>query len=455
MQYSVRHQSHQNQPLHAQSLPAYVHHPVPRRVAKLDLIHESLSLSTKASFSDIAQVGSSPMLSGVPSDCSHGEGWRSFATSPSPGTPEVVRISSPNVSPPDVAVSPGSSSVETQGEMVYGPRFDYPPMSTSPVAESAAYIRVSTSAGNVQGATQSACISPHAQLCAQAMAAPLSSHDSHNVVESSQTNVHANDTPHEPVQTNMSETINCLAAVDIEEENITDSQYSKRQQETVHCENDSWPKFLDISDGSGDTLQTASLEVIHEAISVMGLPSSDSEDSSQALETNATCDSLSFNTIGREEYDYTTREGSPTAAVIVTTSSPLASDPTVAGPCQLPTLYDGSAGSEAGLRHLSPCQHEQSLRRITSKEHSPDCTATHTRAPITAIEDNIHEPHKFYHPERFVGRLARPQVPSAAPIVQLSVHDGPRRRGRPRKKARDGRANIRALPDYFSDPIVE
>ncbi|GAB1315051.1 hypothetical protein MFIFM68171_05261 [Madurella fahalii] len=62
---------------------------------------------------------------------------------------------------------------------------------------------------------------------------------------------------------------------------------------------------------------------------------------------------------------------------------------------------------------------------------------------------------RFVPPKLFVG--SRSNLPGAKRRTEASssVLPAKRRRGRPRKKATDGRADIRALPNYSSDPIEE
>lgn len=62
---------------------------------------------------------------------------------------------------------------------------------------------------------------------------------------------------------------------------------------------------------------------------------------------------------------------------------------------------------------------------------------------------------RFAPPRLFVGSRSTQSQPlrPARPVVPVTF--APRRRGRARKRARDGRADIRALPNYSSDPIEE
>ncbi|KAK1700596.1 hypothetical protein BDP55DRAFT_723108 [Colletotrichum godetiae] len=72
------------------------------------------------------------------------------------------------------------------------------------------------------------------------------------------------------------------------------------------------------------------------------------------------------------------------------------------------------------------------------------------------LSENVGQ--RFAKPKTFVGRLASSSSRDPGPVLPLSVHNISKKRGRPKgrprkKKAKDGRANIRGLPDYDGDPI--
>ncbi|OHE97941.1 hypothetical protein CORC01_06804 [Colletotrichum orchidophilum] len=74
------------------------------------------------------------------------------------------------------------------------------------------------------------------------------------------------------------------------------------------------------------------------------------------------------------------------------------------------------------------------------------------------MSGNASQPFQFAKPKTFVGRLVSSSTRDPGPVLHLSIHDKPKKRGRPKgksrmKKAKDGRANIRGLPDYDGDPI--
>ncbi|KAH6840806.1 hypothetical protein B0I37DRAFT_223978 [Chaetomium sp. MPI-CAGE-AT-0009] len=69
---------------------------------------------------------------------------------------------------------------------------------------------------------------------------------------------------------------------------------------------------------------------------------------------------------------------------------------------------------------------------------------------------NVAEQFRFSQPRLFVG--SRSNLPQQGRIAEHgvgSINLTKRRRGRPKKRANDGRADIRALPNYSSDPIEE
>ncbi|OTA98819.1 hypothetical protein M426DRAFT_28090 [Hypoxylon sp. CI-4A] len=61
---------------------------------------------------------------------------------------------------------------------------------------------------------------------------------------------------------------------------------------------------------------------------------------------------------------------------------------------------------------------------------------------------------RFAQPRTFVGKLANSNI-TASKGPPTTSHRGGKRRGRPKKKAVDGRPNIRGLPDFDEDPIEE
>ncbi|KAK3308036.1 uncharacterized protein B0T15DRAFT_94773 [Chaetomium strumarium] len=62
---------------------------------------------------------------------------------------------------------------------------------------------------------------------------------------------------------------------------------------------------------------------------------------------------------------------------------------------------------------------------------------------------------RFVQPKSFVGRRSNAPQPNLVGGPGVGITLSKRKRGRPKKRANDGRADIRALPNYNSDPIEE
>ncbi|KZL63510.1 hypothetical protein CT0861_03229 [Colletotrichum tofieldiae] len=87
-----------------------------------------------------------------------------------------------------------------------------------------------------------------------------------------------------------------------------------------------------------------------------------------------------------------------------------------------------------------------------------DSASIVAQPPESEVGEVPSQSFQFARPKSFIGRLASSLVQDAGPIVHLSVHNETKKSGRPRgrsrrNKAKDGRADIRGLPDYDGDPI--
>jgi hypothetical protein len=65
------------------------------------------------------------------------------------------------------------------------------------------------------------------------------------------------------------------------------------------------------------------------------------------------------------------------------------------------------------------------------------------------------EQFRFAQPKLFVGSRSSMSQPKRVAVSGVGISLAKKKRGRPKKKANDGRADIRALPNYSSDPIEE
>ncbi|XXH04293.1 glutamate--ammonia ligase [Hypoxylon texense] len=83
---------------------------------------------------------------------------------------------------------------------------------------------------------------------------------------------------------------------------------------------------------------------------------------------------------------------------------------------------------------------------------SESVTSNMATVGSTHVEES--EPRfRFAMPRTFVGKLADSNPTAQGP--PLLSHGGGKKRGRPKKKATDGRTDIRRLPDFDGDPIEE
>ncbi|KAL2758134.1 hypothetical protein ACRALDRAFT_2051808 [Sodiomyces alcalophilus JCM 7366] len=217
-------------------------------------------------------------------------------------------------------------------------------------------------------------------------------------------------------------------------------------------ENMAWMTFLNSEgEDSDEVLQNAFNEAKYEtsrAVQPRDDPKeSDSEDIIAAadcdVETAATCGSVTSSE--RSIVEASSSVVSDRSAAV---PSVIVSDHTAKGPSCLPTIFEGSE-SWASMESTE-ADSELPSADVILHDH-----ASITAQPSEPETSEVTSPtFRFAQPERFVGRLAKSPEPAApSPLVQLSVHAPLRGRGRPKKKARPGWTNIRALPDYHSDPI--
>ncbi|KAK3944098.1 hypothetical protein QBC46DRAFT_375338, partial [Diplogelasinospora grovesii] len=88
----------------------------------------------------------------------------------------------------------------------------------------------------------------------------------------------------------------------------------------------------------------------------------------------------------------------------------------------------------------------------------PSLAVKSARSEVGVTEPGEH--FRFAPPKLFVGKRSsqtssRRPIEAIAPVSLTRPGRGSTRRGRPKKRARDGRADIRALPNYNSDPIED
>ncbi|KAK4203808.1 hypothetical protein QBC40DRAFT_165944, partial [Triangularia verruculosa] len=112
-------------------------------------------------------------------------------------------------------------------------------------------------------------------------------------------------------------------------------------------------------------------------------------------------------------------------------------------PCKAHAQYVGSSGSGS----LSASADMSSIPASTLAPPRLAVGVTN-QSGVPGVEEQV----RFAPPKLFVGSRSRPLERSKPPAPRKAVA---KRRGRPKKRAIDGRADIRGIPNYTSDPIED
>jgi hypothetical protein len=158
-------------------------------------------------------------------------------------------------------------------------------------------------------------------------------------------------------------------------------------------------------------------------------------------------------------YDPSLAEAESEPAMIISSSSAQGHSPEA----------NAATSSTSGIGNASPSsdatgsEDAASMESITPEPRArpPSVTTSTMVAPaqsdVACSETGtLGEHFRFVQPKPFVGRHSNTSQPPnrvAGPGVGITLSR--RKRGRPKKRANDGRTDIRALPNYNSDPIEE
>ncbi|KAL2016119.1 hypothetical protein VTK56DRAFT_4238 [Thermocarpiscus australiensis] len=125
---------------------------------------------------------------------------------------------------------------------------------------------------------------------------------------------------------------------------------------------------------------------------------------------------------------------------------------TITSGVEIPT--DTSAGNGPGF--------VENAESATSESSTSPPSMTTSMAVVPARSDmGFHDPgasgeqFRFAQPKPFVGSRSNLSHVKRRAEASVGISLTKKKRGRPRKRAGDGRADIRALPNYSSDPIEE
>ncbi|KAK1725336.1 uncharacterized protein BDZ83DRAFT_651370 [Colletotrichum acutatum] len=495
-----------------ESSPSRVHQPVPRRLSQLVMLERSGKPASEMFGSTIGQVGHNPVQEVASSECNENERWQKMIESHEDQTKSPFEKDS-GASRKIVKISPGVSNIPfLSSSVAHGSRFDQPPMSTFTNSslddrapdnmETGQYKRFGTSIKNDgqprDTAEKMRSSSPPLPTRSSTLLAGRPKGDLYNDKEglSEDTSLaHAescSDNGHyaEPRQ------LSPMFESDSEEKSTLNKREPSVQNlrpadEENECVETSifLPQTLDTDAGN--------------AIPVPG---------SEKVDMDTEWMSFIFGEDVEEDEDVAFKESLKEAVRDLRPSSSSASDyyqPFVApisafasknlAPHKMlqhrnkGALIPTSLGSSPKAGHtdmairgdLVDCELEYSQYQTTDTDIADSVIAEYSDSIIpqagtesltskvapTQITDSmsmIAQPsnsdwsynvgQRFAKPKTFVGRLASSSSRDPGPVLPLSVNLVSKKRGRPKgrsrkKKAKDGRANIRGLPNYDGDPI--
>lgn len=221
-----------------------------------------------------------------------------------------------------------------------------------------------------------------------------------------------------------------------------------------------WVKYINVAAGIDEADQNASDEAQNEEIPATDHVDSLSHENFKGEHTPSCYHFDSTATRGSPGFLHADKSATGVSYVsfqdskdAMLAASAIEADGTSIGPICLSTTVEHLPSSETPETQSASCM-EASLSNIL-----PSASTTLDHASMTALpsESNGNEVEskfvRFTRPKQFKGRLATTPRRLSVPLVQLSVRNGVHSRARQRKKVVDGRPDIRALPDYYDDPI--
>ncbi|KAI3536885.1 hypothetical protein CABS01_06027 [Colletotrichum abscissum] len=495
-----------------ESSPSRVHHPVPRRLSQLVMLERSGKPASEMFGSTIGQVGRNPMQEVAPSECSENQRWQKMIESHEDQTKSPFEKDS-SASRKIVKISPGVSNILiSSSSVVHDSRFDHPPMSTftdfslddraQDSMETGQYKRFGTSIKNDgqprATAEKMRSSSPLLPIISSTLSAGRPRGDLYNDKEglSEDTSLaHAescSDDGHyaqprqlPPMFESDSEDKPTLNKQEPSEQNLRPTDEENEEVETSIF----LPQTLDTDAGN--------------AISVPG---------SDKVDMDTEWMSFIFGEDVEKDEDIAFKESLKEAARDLRPSSSSAGDYYQPSVVPISAFASKELAPHKMLQHqhkgaLNPASLGSSLKAgqtdMAIRGDLVDCELEHSQyqttdtniagsfiaedsdsiipqsgtesltseVALTQITDSmsmIAQPsnsdlsenvgQRFAKPKTFVGRLACSSSRDPRPVLPLSVNEVSKKRGRPKgrsrkKKAEDGRANIRGLPDYDGDPI--
>ncbi|KAI5923898.1 hypothetical protein F4810DRAFT_153040 [Camillea tinctor] len=186
-------------------------------------------------------------------------------------------------------------------------------------------------------------------------------------------------------------------------------QASQGNPKSTNDNNDDWIKFIFDDDYNNEFETDVFRQAAHQA-AVELLPSNNSCTSTEGLQTVATC----------------------------------GTDPSMT-----------SSEQNDKLHPLSSCNDQEAIQGTDIIDAGVSNMAT---TGSSSTREEAEHRFRFSHPKTFIGKFAEESTSATTSLSTLNTTEPVKRqkgRWRRKKKALDGRADIRALPDFYGDPIEE
>ncbi|KAK4241428.1 hypothetical protein C8A03DRAFT_41144 [Achaetomium macrosporum] len=256
-----------------------------------------------------------------------------------------------------------------------------------------------------------------------------------------------------------------------------------RQEPAVSEKSDpdeAWKSFVFGNEGSEEVGRVAFEEAKHEAIrslqptispafpddrsdfdgssnvaTVGTLIAPHDDEASVPVETSPTAEAFSSL---EAAYDPSLAGTESEPAVEISTSSAHAPSAEVNAGTSSASVMDNTLGSSdvAGPESVQSTESVISEPRAGPPSVTTSLAVAPARSQVASSETGTPGEHfRFVQPKPFVGSRSKASQPNRAPGPGIGITLSKRKRGRPKKRANDGRTDIRALPNYNSDPIEE
>lgn len=524
--------------LRVESSPLFVHQPVPQRLSQLVLREEEHD--SEIFGSTVANVGNGHFQAVAPSDMVENQRWHDMFL-PMGNHVDSTSQQDPAEAAPSLDISPGISNFPGVGsdvtrpssDIFHGPRFDYPPMSTSsePVHTGPGQEAEATRAREesiIQGSSDDILrhkIQPKSPLALMGSSPPVASishfpiapnlQDSEDEpatplrgllgeIDSSSDDFHPADghdrlrmdspdagdnqpgtEPESTKQIAIQDREHEMCDFEPREHVLAGDIPPDSTQDMQESHEAAWTKFI-LGDNFDDAYDTALQEANHEVARELRPSSSAGSSHDRVPETSsldqdantvATCGTTTVPDC-RSEARFFLRAFSPGPHFAASKPDPF--PPSFSPDSDLgPSIMRPRSKQAVPAHDTSHRRHDMlhagesleaanlasTMNQVGSSPHPGPTSTSATDASSVIVQPPESEvgqepapsAFKFTHPKNFVGRLASTQRPAPRQVMMFRRKEEPKMRKRRGKKEperpRDGRADIRGMPNYHDDPI--